>query len=398
MMDQAPDQATLATAEAKRTARPASPFWDSRLEVSAQTRHLALKSGPLLFCERSQDLIALNASASVIWDALAGGATPREAVRGLQSLGLSAGDARTFVADALRSWLRAGYLVPSEVAHALERLDFLERLLVVDSLPVQLRVSSSKMSLTVDEVFGQFAHACVAVDEAPPLRLMVVEHEGLGFILENGACLGGDSLQTVAPRLKAAITQSVTRQATEGFYAHAALLTWRGRGLLILGAPGSGKTTLSVALEGMGFSYEADDVVRITPTAAAVGVPFAPAVKSGAWDLLAPYTTSLDCAETHLRTDGQAVRFKPVAQKPATPSRIDHVLLLTREGPGDRLEAVGAVDALTQILSEGFAESGRLAAETLERLAAALDAATCHRLRRADLGQATRLLLDLVDA
>jgi hypothetical protein len=90
---------------------------------------------------------------------------------------------------------------------------------------------------------------------------------------------------------------------------HAACLLSGGRGLLVSGRPGAGKTRLAVHLMEAGFEFAADDVVLIAPDGRVKGVPFALALKSGAWAMIEKLRPDIGESAVHTRPDGKRVRY-----------------------------------------------------------------------------------------
>jgi hypothetical protein len=93
------------------------------------------------------------------------------------------------------------------------------------------------------------------------------------------------------------------------------------------------------------------------------------------------------------------VRYRPVHQAlKAEPRAIHHVVLLEHGGGENRLERLSTVDGLRALLEESFASAGALEPETLQNLAKALDAGTCHRLHYESLSEAVRQITLIADA
>src|SRR5690606_29405519 len=91
-------------------------------------------------------------------------------------------------------------------------------------------------------------------------RIDIVGRGGHDFLFCDGAALGMFAPAEIAPALKAHVTDALCRSVEDGFLSHAGLVSANGRTVLLVGAPGAGKTTLTLALAGSGFSYGGDDI------------------------------------------------------------------------------------------------------------------------------------------
>jgi hypothetical protein len=146
-----------------------------------------------------------------------------------------------------------------------------------------------------------------------------------------------------------------------------------------------------MALAARGYDYLADDIVRVDSTGLFKGVSFAPAVKQGAWPLLARYYPQLTDWPIEMRTDGQAVRYAPIA--PAAPlfRAPNYFLALSREaGRPAQLVSFDPVEALSMMLAGAFAVEGRLTADQMARLAERFRYMNCRRLFYSGLEDALR--------
>lgn len=356
------------------------PWDDSRLIATASARHLQLGGRSALFCARRQQIFELNDAADAIWRAIALEGSPRAAARALSDAA-GAEQARVFgyVRQAAREWISGGQLAPVEVIELIDGRPTAQFDLSLDELHLRARLFGDIDVEAFRAAFGQFAAA------APQLSgstLSAAAAGGLVFLFEDGGMIGAYDRRRWIPEVKAWLTDRYAKGVEGAFLTHGALLSRRSGGLLLCGEPGAGKTTLTIALSRAGWDYQADDIVRIDPHGRAMGAPFAPAVKRGAWDLLRPRVPELAALPAHLRADGQEARYLPVA--PTTgraPLPLAGVLILARRaGSAAAIEPVEPLEALTTILGGAYSAKGAIDPQTLEALAAAVDAARCGRL------------------
>jgi hypothetical protein len=284
------------------------PWDDSRLIVPPGLHHFYVGGLPTLFCDKRQKLFGLNATADCIWRSLAEGHTPAQVSTELTTMGFAETEAVAFVREATVSWLSAGQLTPREVLDLLALPAAATRTMQVHDLALRIAFRGSTSPRSFDDVFGHLS----ASISGPSMTLSVVRCRQSWFIFEEGCPLAACADDELVPHLKAILTERYVSSVENAFFIHAALLAKRRSGLLICGSPGAGKTTLTVALTGSGYRYCSDDIVRIERDGMAIGVPFLPAVKTGAWPLVAPYTPHIADVPTHRRRDGQDVRYLPV--------------------------------------------------------------------------------------
>ena len=152
---------------------------------------------------------------------------------------------------------------------------------------------------------------------------------------------------------------------------------------------------MSVALTGSGYRYCSDDIVRIERNGMPIGVPFLPAVKTGAWPLVAPYAPHIADVPTHRRRDGQDVRYLPVPIS-VEPRILSHIVVLAREeGVAAGLDAVEPLEILSTILESAFSAKGALEADSLKTFARTIEEARCYRLVYSDLAGAVHAVASL---
>ena len=335
----------------------------ARLRPAPRVRRLALGGRTALFCERRQQLFELNPTADAIWR------------------GETAGVPADYVAAAVDAWLDAGLVLPEAVAARAQWRPDLELPLQIGGLAATLAVHGADPG--VEAVFGQFR----ARPAPGALRLSLAAEAGRWFLLRDGEPLGRFAAERIVPEVKAVLTEALTGTVRGGaFLLHAALLARDGRGLLLSGAPGAGKTTLTLALARRGFGYGGDDIVRVSAAGELAGVPFCPAVKAGGWALAG----GLDGVATHLRGDGQAVRYAPVAGfADGTVDGIGWALTLDRQaGAAARIEPTAPMDMLAVLLAGAFSADHAARGATLAAFGAALAGARCGRLVYDDLDEA----------
>ena len=351
-----------------------------RFRPAPTVRRFRLGERSLVFSERAQLLVELNATADAIWTALLAQQTPRMAKLAMETLGGEGAASAEFVDGQLGLWLTLGYWEPWDGPISARPQHLLP--LQIGSMAVDIACPPGWAADRIEQVFGQFRRIAPDSD----LRLTLAGWEGGFHIYQNSAYVGAAAPDDLIPRLKALLTEMLIEAPCDGFYAHGALVARGGRHLFFAGEPGAGKTTLAMALCGSGYACLADDIVQIDSAGLFKGVGFASAVKEGAWPLLQAWFPDIEAWPIENRADGCRVRYAPTSAQDAQPAAPDLFLILSREaGSVARSEPLDPVDALSALLSEGYSARHRLSVVQLEALADRFQTMVCRRLCYSDL-------------
>lgn len=195
------------------------------------------------------------------------------------------------------------------------------------------------------------------------------------------------------PLIKAEATELALQYCVYEIALHAGAYVRSGSVTLLLGSPGAGKTTLGLALLASGFDLFADDVVLLHKNGHVSGLAFAPAVKSGAWDLVRPYWSGVVRAQTHTRPDGQKVRYAPAPSAEADLLPVSSIAILDRrDGARAGFEPIDPVDVLGMLLAEATSANERLTVAGFSALVDALENIRCVTLTYCDLTEAAQTL------
>lgn len=365
----------------------AGSWWSQPLTPARSVHALAIGERTALFCARTQALSELNHSAALAWHALAARGSCAAIVASLQQHGASVAESEAFAASIVREWLKLGYVVPTDT---LQQRPAFSMNVGLAPLSATLRFFGTAGYVAARDVFGHLQRHCGPHE----LQIDVAGLDDEDFVFVDGISEGLMPRVQTVPRLKGLLTKHYCAAVDEGFLAHAALVSSGEKRVLMTGAPGAGKTTLTLALCAADFAYGGDDIVHITADGRAEGASFAAAVKSGAWALLAPLYPELDELPTHLRFDGQSVRYlTPRLFDRGGPKPIDALLVLERaESAGASLARITPREALCVLLASGYAERGGVEGAMLEGLAADLSRAVCARLTYSTIEGAVGLL------
>jgi hypothetical protein len=201
------------------------------------------------------------------------------------------------------------------------------------------------------------------------------------------------------PAVKAMLTEILLSRTEREIALHAACLVRRKRACLLLGQPGAGKTSLTVALTEAGFEYGSDDIVLLGVNGCARGVPFAPAAKSGIWPVLKSIRPDLAGTPIHRRSDHRRVRYlAPLRPCTSEAHTVSSLLFLRRnrdETP--HLVPVDGVTALTDLIRNAYTASGQLSGQGARGLAHLVSGANAFEFRYSELHHAVEFLRTLDD-
>ena len=240
-----------------------------------------------------------------------------------------------------------------------------------------------------DQLFVQYRQSA---------RLLCTPAEGLIQISINGSELA-DEVLAAHPLLTIAMVETMKR--FDRFPLHAAGLALDGRGVLIPGASGAGKSTTSVTLVRAGFDFLSDDTVFLTSTPDGIWVDGFPDEVDVTEHTVAriPELGYLAGSPLLAGRDNYSFRVEDVfGITPLTGCR-PSVLLAPQvvEGPGSELEPLAPSDALMALLPNVLLTDPAASQAHLDMLATLVESVPCMRFRvGSDLDAAAACVTDLV--
>jgi hypothetical protein len=342
----------------------------------------------LLFSEPDQQVHRLNITSAVVASRLQDGATRDELVAELSSRGIEAETGRNWVRELLNQLADLCLLeaqLPKERSPVAE-----SRQLRLAGVPFLLRFGSNELLQLIGR---DYAH--LESDAGPPDHSYhLIEAGDFALLRKDDDVAHVVRRSMAAVRLKGAMLEDVLSSGGHLAALHAACLAKEAGALLLLGAPGTGKTIISLALFQHGFRYGSDDVTLLTRGGAVTGVSLPPAVKESAWALAESLGIRLSGIPVHSRPDGQRVRFYPLAgELLQPPTEVGAVVRLRRmAGTEAALESIPREEALCELLRESRSRDGRCSAVIMEVLAQLVRRADCFDLRYAEAADAASLL------
>jgi hypothetical protein len=182
---------------------------------------------------------------------------------------------------------------------------------------------------------------------------------------------------------------------------HAAAVCANKRCVLMPGAKGSGKSTLTAALMGAGVTYLTDELsLLMRGTHHIRAAPVSLGLKRGSWSILSSTYGILDNLPIHQQNGDTAVRFLPPS-KVCLPRGQEYPIASVvfpryEAGGSTSLTALAPAEALYRLAEAGYAVSGKLDAERVEALIDWIVPTPCYELRVGDLGKAVYRIRELL--
>ncbi|MBS0643741.1 MAG: hypothetical protein U1E70_16100 [Acetobacteraceae bacterium] len=322
----------------------------------------------ILFCEPRQEVHRFNTTAAVIWCHLEDGLDSAGIVAALQrDSGLTAGDARRFVTEALSDWTAKhllGAAVPRpppaperarpDVPPPPDTEPAATRRYRLLGLVSEVRYTDASHA---DQVDAALTH--LLTDEPATLRVDLVAGSDRIRAYRDGVYeYDGKAADEVVPMVLHLIWHRALLADTYLLDFHAGVVAGSDGCVLLPGVPGAGKSTLTAALVNAGCTYFSDEVgilgfdLMLRP----FPLPLAPKIE-GLRPLLSMFP-SLATAPVHLRS-GDAKRIvylPPPADRvaPATARAKAHALIFPRytAGAATSVEPVSPADALERLLNQ----------------------------------------------
>jgi hypothetical protein len=365
----------------------------------------------VVFSEYRQKLFELNDVAAFIWCRLQDGLQPQAIAAEMAAKGIDLAIATSFIRKSLTQWRRVGLIDRglngagdrNDISIAPRRLSEAatpsrrrrktangpQQSLVVAGLAIEIAYSSDQIAAAITPTFRHLE--CDRI--VPQVRLAAIEDDGRVILLRDDREVLSCRRNEIVPTLKWQLTEEVLSLGRYEIVLHAACVVRNGAALLMFGAPGTGKTTLCLALVDAGMGFAGDDVTLVHPGGRAQGVPLPPALKRGAWSFAQQLGLDLDQVPAHQRLDRKLVKFVVPGQVWTEALPIRGFIMLDRHATHRAaLTPLDRIDALRKALAEAFMPHRKLSTSAFDSLVAGLSAAECYALSYADYADAVALL------
>lgn len=356
-----------------------------------------LDGAGMLFLTGSQQLFSLNTTAAFIWCLLEEGMPPGQISERLNAtFGLAHAEAEKCVIHVLQQWSELGLLDADGLSPG------------AASAPgtYTLLDTRFRLQVTVPDLLEQLTPLLAPLRAADPkpdavMLQLAATPNGFELRLADRVIETCDLRRQVVPMIKTGLIELALERSHDFCAIHAAGVSLGGRALLLPGASGQGKSTLSAALVAAGLPLFGDDtVVLARDTLEARPVPFSICLKSGSWPLLRERYPAIEQLPTHHRLDGKLVRYLTPDQAcwldEDCRQRVAWVVFPCRM-PGEQaaLEPLPRPEALIRLLAQCFPLDGGLDAAKAARLVDWMRGVECYELRYDDLDEAVACLRGL---
>ena len=333
-----------------------------------------------VFLEESQGLLKVEPVVQRLWTRLAVGVEANELMALVDADGRSGQETVEQLQD---SGIIAPILFPRS-RFCPEVFDTVS----VDNLCIALVFGDNK---TRADLCSVFEHLLVE-NQRPSARVLITRSRSkVGFHLEGEETewVGAASAGSVLKR----VISEIVLDNVDSACIHGAVLASGDDALILLGDPGAGKSTLSVALSRAGFDLACDDVTVLQNDGMVRSLPFAVTLKDGSVPVLG--STGLKHVPSFSRPDGQRARYiapsfgSTKVLKPRWVVKLDR-----RNGLAMRAERedLQTQDAFAALLAGAWTASGRLDNGDFEGLATVVDGAHCFSLRYEECDAAASML------
>lgn len=397
---------------------------DGRLRTAETAQLFIIDDAGVVFSAASGDIFALNTAATHAWCLLADGAPASEIVTAMADLcRISHDEARDHTASLLTHWeglgivedpalvgndtppLRAQDAVPAErdadapPCPPLEGMARVNHYRLLDSL-IEVRYATAAQAAKTHPLF---AHLAVG-DSGPPDQIMTLAQDGAcSFIYRDGDLLDrAETLVALAPQFKHWLINGAVGACPHLLNMHAGVVGNGTACVMLPGAAGSGKTTLTAALVVSGLDYLSDETALLEPETCDVRpVPISLAVKTGGIPILEPLIPGLAALPVHERADGKAVRYPPPPGTLADPRRSLPVAAIVFPryvaGAETSFTPLGRVEALQLFLQDCVAIPKKLTRADATTLIDWFQTIDCYRLTYDALDDAVGHVRGLLD-
>jgi hypothetical protein len=370
-----------------RTPAPPVERVNIQFQLAGPVSFLRLDNRLAVFSERLQKIFELNDTSAYLAGCIAAKPTMPQLIQQLQRKGMTPPQALNTIKQFVIPWSRTKLLSAFVSTNNLKptRVVFI----AIAGHNVALQFYDNALANRVLPVFSRLKTR----SRRPAEIFHLLSRDSLTYVFQDGKPAQVLELDQAAPVLKGMLTDSLLARDEYTLALHCAMLLRGDQALLLTGPPGAGKTTLTLELLARGFEYAADDITLLLRDGRVRGVSYAPALKSGAWELSKELSFQLSDTPIHKRMDGKRVKYiSQVKVNKQTPVQVKWIANLHRNGAGStRWHSVDVATTLKKIIKGAHAHNESLNDSQLRVLIKMIGRSTAGILEYANAREAAYL-------
>lgn len=219
-------------------------------------------------------------------------------------------------------------------------------------------------------------------------------------LLRDGRRIGESSVAWAIDWILSDLTTRVVELESRSLLIHAGAVSGPGGALIIAGPPGCGKSTLVAALTAEGLSYLSDEVAALDlETHVVSAFPRPMAIRADSFDLVSELA-ELRPTDLERGPGSPKVHLNPEDLRPgsnAATAPVAAVIVPVLDGSGRAvLEPLSRAELVMLVAEQSF-NFRSLGERALVGLGSMVESCRGYRLHLGDLGEAIRLLTDLLE-
>ena len=262
-----------------------------------------------------------------------------------------------------------------------------------------LRFSSASQEMCIHP---SFAHLAVAGPQRGDTIIDILEGDDGHVIFHDQVPVKHcRHLDQLAPKIKSLFRHIAINRHEFFLEIHAGVVSNGEKCVVMPGAPGKGKTTLTAGLSVSGFEYFSDEVALLDTQSLEVRpFPLGLGIKRGAVDTVAALWPDLRSVSAHSREDGQRVRYLSLpSSRIAPPGKSLPVgwLIFPEYGAGFQtsLRPITKGEAMRRLMDQCMTLPQLFDEARVETLVRWMRQVECFELRLSSLAQAVQLITRL---
>jgi hypothetical protein len=126
-------------------------------------------------------------------------------------------------------------------------------------------------------------------------------------------------------------------------------------------------------------------------------VPFAPAIKPGAWEIVSQFRPDLNQAIIHRRPDGKRVRYVRPERVDGSYGSVGWILFIRRGRSPARLTQLDRIEVMRRLMEGSYSPGEKMTLAMCNALKQAINGADCFELSYSDSAGARDAIVDLCD-